>query len=201
MKRLWVSITLMIMASGVVIYSLYTEVENYKKEVFGFENILSRLQYENQRLASNLFYYSSGTNQRLREIFYTGTIMNAVVPISEKKLVFRFDQSHCNLCYEEELRRLNTQNPYVPNDQLVILTSFNERHFRAMSKKFLNIFPSGNFINIESGYLNLKQEQFNQPYYFILESDSTTHSFFFPDKVLPDQTQAYLEAVKDLMHK
>jgi len=159
-------------------------------------NEIEKLLFENQKLHSNLFYLPQGSLQKMNKISPTPSSTSVMTSIQPgRKLVFRFASTHCNLCYEEELRRLNLQSESMQPKDIVILTSFPEQHFRGLKNKFEKIYPHGRFLNTRD-FVDLNEENYHEPYYFILEADSLTHSFFFPDKALPDLSRDYLNYIK-----
>lgn len=156
---------------------------------------LAKLSYENQKLHSNLFYFRVGALEKLNEPSVINTVGQINFKEPSRKLVFRFASTHCNLCYEGELRLLNQQLNFIAPEEIIILTSFPERHFRGLKSKFQRIYPQANIINTQTT-ISLAQDRFHEPYYFILEKDSTTHSFFFPDKALPTLSNEYFNFIK-----
>ncbi len=157
----------------------------------------AKLSYMNSFLETNLFYFQSGEGQplpHLKVLYPVFEASDSVLRPTAARLVLRIRAQHCNLCYEAEFRRLRAHSSQLGIENVIVLASFKKRDFRVMVKNFEKELPGVRYVNTLDP-LPFKQESFNQPYYFVLEPDGITHSFFLPDKSLPEYSTEYFSSL------
>ena len=104
-------------------------------------------------------------------------------------LVFRYSETHCLSCVEEQLRIQSEFDLNNKNIRMLFLCDFS-------SRKKLNFFKKTN--NIESDVLVLKDlkldvDDLNEPYYFLLNDDYAIMNLFIPRISNASLTIEYLE--------
>jgi len=175
-------------------YSLFKTIQEHDNSLRASIIETQKLEYTNSKLLFN-YLESIKSKPKTMNRISTEKYSDAIGVISkDERLVFRFASWHCNMCYEEELKRLNNLNSKV---DIIILTTFEDKHFRALRGKYKQVFPRGIYINTRSN-LGLPQENIGEPYYFILSEDSTVSSIFIPDKLLPDLTDNYFSIIGEI---
>lgn len=109
--------------------------------------------------------------------------------IKEPTLVFRFSELHCQVCIDQEIKKLNSYFPKLKN-RVIIITSYN-------SSRDFNVFRRLNQIEMPiyklSKNLNLDIEEAYTPYLFMLDSNLKIHHMFIPDKLYPNVSDSFYE--------
>lgn len=188
------ALVLLLGGAGYLYHLLMLEQENMDELL----NQTARLEYLNKHLAANAFQFKSDSPSYIDYLQVTdakGEEHQFYQLLDEgSKLVFRMGFDHCNLCYEAEIDRLKMAIPKLEDKSIVILSNFKKRDFLVMVNQYQYQLPSVSFYNHE-GFLSLSQEDYAQPYYFVVESNGRTHSFFLPDKAVPQHTFKYFDSL------
>lgn len=114
-------------------------------------------------------------------------------------LVFRFKETNCRLCIDNELEMMNKCLSNF-DKHCIILGSFGKN---VKLKNFMRI-KKIETLSFEVPYDCLKNwnvEQYEAPYYFILHPNLRVSNFFIPEKAFPSLTEQYLKGVKRLISK
>jgi len=109
--------------------------------------------------------------------------------INEPTLVFRFSELHCEICIDQEVKKLNEYFPKLKNRAIILTTYNNTRDF--------NIFRRLNQVKMPvyklEKNLNLDIEEAYIPYLFVLDSNLKIHHLFVPDKLFPNVSNSFYE--------
>jgi|AntAceMinimDraft_9_1070365.scaffolds.fasta_scaffold05248_1 hypothetical protein len=113
----------------------------------------------------------------------------------ENVLIYRISDTHCYTCDVAGINSLLSTNSKIPYNSIVIIGSFN-------NTQLLNSYIAEN--NIEHRCYNLKQsinlkaEEFNFPYFIVLNKNLEVISCFFPEKSKPYLTEYYFSGIEHL---
>ena len=111
------------------------------------------------------------------------------------QLVLRYNEDNCSSCIDHSLEALLEYKDAIGIDNiLIIATVKNNRKLKAFIDKFENL--NIQIINTESD-INLPIEDYNIPYFFVMNKDLKIKMLFVPIKELPDNTARYLDIVSE----
>lgn len=111
------------------------------------------------------------------------------------KLVLRYNEDNCSSCIDHSLEALLEYKDAIGIDNiLIIATVKNNRKLKAFIDKFENL--NIQIINTDSE-INLPIEEYNIPYFFMMNKDLKIKMLFVPIKELPDNTARYLDIISE----
>lgn len=112
--------------------------------------------------------------------------------ITDKKLIYHFDENNCMVCVEEYLPYLKDLSLKFGKDNVLIIGSFdNSRNLFLTLKKYDLQMP---IYNIDRSFLKGKKISIlNAPFIFELDSLLTINKLFIPEKGLPDLSKKFSE--------
>ena len=108
--------------------------------------------------------------------------------IRSPKLVFRFSETMCDVCYLMELEMLKNYASAIGIENIVVLTTF-ERDRDAKLFRDRNHIPY-HFFNLPQGAIHADIENFGYPYLFVAMGDTAKY-FFIPEKKAPGMSEEY----------
>lgn len=109
------------------------------------------------------------------------------------KLVFRYSQLHCNVCVDQEVKFLKDLIDEIGDENILILAHYDSFRNLSLFKRTNQV--STKVFNIKD--IKLPIEEYNIPYYFVVNKDLHISDVMIPTKYLPERTQSYLEFVKE----
>jgi hypothetical protein len=111
------------------------------------------------------------------------------------QLVLRYNEDNCSSCIDHSLEALLEYKDAIGIDNiLIIATVKNNRKLKAFIDKFENL--NIQIINTDSE-INLPIEEYNIPYFFMMNKDLKIKMLFVPIKELPDNTARYLDIISE----
>ena len=111
--------------------------------------------------------------------------------INSSTLVYRFSETHCNDCIEEQFMTLKNID-YRKPENVILLSSFSSiKKIRILKDTYELKYDLYNLRGI-----NIPSDSLSKPYFFVIDPDLTCHSFFVPISELPLLTRQYLSTVK-----
>lgn len=111
------------------------------------------------------------------------------------QLVLRYNKDNCSSCIDHSLEALLEYKDAIGIDNiLIIATVKNNRKLKAFIDKFENL--NIQIINTDSE-INLPIEEYNIPYFFMMNKDLKIKMLFVPIKELPDNTARYLDIISE----
>lgn len=114
-------------------------------------------------------------------------------------LVFRYSQYDCHLCVDQVLEKMGRVFEGDENKVWLIVDGMTARDFRIKYKERDIRFQT--YLIVE-GNLGLTLENKNMPFLFTLEPASfQVNKIFVPFKEFPDQTDTYLNKIKELFNE
>ena len=112
---------------------------------------------------------------------------------SKSVLVFHFSEHDCSVCYEDEIRMLQTFFAHNSN-RVIILCSYEAyKNFLIFLKTNQIHFP---IYRIEHGAIEWELKDYESPYYFVLHPDLSVSDIQIPDKTFPELNMQYLDRIK-----
>jgi peroxiredoxin len=108
-------------------------------------------------------------------------------------LVFRYAEINCSTCYEIAIKSIQTV--FADDDSsVVLLCSYtNDKDLFTFKRMNKIHYPT---YRIASEAFNWLAEEYNMPYFFVLEPDMTISDIFMPNRNFPEITRSYLESIK-----
>jgi hypothetical protein len=154
---------------------------------------LLQLKSINHMLYGNIFIQYHSENSVIDNIYgNTGEYESADLKslLSDNiKLVFRYNENHCNSCVEEALKPLMEISAKIGVDNILILTSY--RNVRTM-QIYVKKYAPGITVFNSNEVLNLPIEKQNTPYFFVIDNTLKTQLVFVPVKEIHGYTREYL---------
>ncbi len=112
-------------------------------------------------------------------------------------LIFRMGEKHCSICVERALERVLSSGIDVPYQNVVILASYsNIRHIRYL-KRINKI--KWQIYNLDEP-IRINAEEYNYPYFLLINKNYEVVHTFFPEKELPEYTKHFLDGVKNILY-
>jgi len=192
MKRFLPALILLLVVLLTVVFYFLNSKSKYDSSVLAIneESYLqkrskeSNLRLSGSKIADEICIDSSGKGFPLSML------------IKDTTLIFYFSEFHCNVCYEEEIRFI--QSCFTDNSSPVMIICWYESDtgFKNFSDKNQIQRP---IYRIEHELIDLKFDNFGYPYYFLLHPDLIVSDIYIPDKNSPDMNKQYLERIKKLL--
>lgn len=110
--------------------------------------------------------------------------------VESPTLVFRFSGEACSVCTDFVIKELRRTFQDFRSEGRIILLGSN------VSNAIKEDHYGKNVTSLLLDDLNLPFEQYNIPFFFILDSDFKCKMMFIPDKSFPDLTKYYLETIR-----
>jgi len=125
-------------------------------------------------------------NELGEKVFFSDLVKDRSV------LVFRFSELNCEICVEEEIKRLKVLSKSIKN-RLLFVTSYSFERYLYTFKRINNFkLP---IYNIVPNKIKIPVEELNIPYYFVLDSALNIHDIFVPEKTEPENTEKYFKDI------
>lgn len=166
-----------------------------------FENHITEIKSQSDELKSmilnNIHSESAIVSERLlieelesKEVF-TPKILTNSGPV----LVLRISQNTCQVCIEQELKRMNEMSVPLIHNRFIILASYD-------NLRDLKLFQKENQINypiykIISDSLSIPLEKLSIPYFFVLDNSLKATNLFYPLMSTPDLTDKYFAILNE----
>lgn len=125
-----------------------------------------------------------GKYTKLRTLLQTGP-----------KLVFRYSEINCNVCYQKVLDELSTLIKRIGPKNILIITSYSNQRELYNFMRINDI--TENVFNIGTEDLGLPVETYDVPFLFMTDASLRTRDLFIPYKRNPEMTRQYFLSVKD----
>lgn len=109
--------------------------------------------------------------------------------VDKKTIFFRFSASSCSSCLDVEFNNIKLDL----HDNFIFLVSGSDLSYLARMQRINEISYPVYFIDYNA--LNLSAESLNQPYYFTINSNHFTSLIFMPDRIKPNQTLKFFQAI------
>lgn len=192
-------IVLLIILNIVLLFQLKSE-KVYTQAISERHNEqLSKEQLKSQLLFRNLFYqYESEAlhivdfslkDIETRDSFFVSSLIE-----NKPILLFRFKETHCDLCVNKFMELLKKVPDDFPAQNLVVLCGYaNVHEYRTFVRKNNLRMPIFNVREIP----DLPIEKKSSPYFFVLDSEMRIKNMFIPDEDEPDNMNKYLAFVKN----
>lgn len=167
--------------------SLLDDIETFKNN----EKNYNRLSLT---LAQEIEYISDDLDEIKISNINSDTINFLQLQREAPILIFRFKETNCESCYENQLGKLETIEDQLGDSSVILLVSFeNAIKLKLLQSKNHITLP---IYNIKPSLINKWPfERYNQPYFLTLK-DSALSNFFLPEKTLPDLTELYFDLFK-----
>lgn len=114
--------------------------------------------------------------------------------LTSKKLIFRYSELHCDECVDQQIESLKKYKERIGNENILILADY-------ANINNLILFKRLNSIEIPvyrlSKKMNLKLEEKDVPYFFVIDSSFTARDFFIPIKEIDGYTDNYLNIISE----
>lgn len=125
----------------------------------------------------------------------TANTMNLFDLVHGKCLVFRFSGEACNVCIDFAINKLkSTFSDFAENDKILLVGS-------NLNNRVKENYYGKKVISFCSEELGLQFEEYNTPFFFIIDGDRITKMFFIPEKSMPELTDFYLRKILDRFFK
>lgn len=113
--------------------------------------------------------------------------------VDTNTLIFRYTETHCIQCVEEQICILkDTFN--IQHNHMILLTTCTHKRSIQVFKNLYNI--PYRIYNLKEP-LSLEAEEVNLPYFFILDKECMVDDVLITQKEFPLYTKRYLEIIKD----
>jgi hypothetical protein len=123
---------------------------------------------------------------RLQDLFKNGR---------SQILVSRFTSLCCESCAIYSAQKICSLADSINKTNIVFLASYDSNNNFALSKNRFGI--QGKEVYNTMNFLNIPVEEQSFPYYFVVDSNLKISDVFLPDKMAPDLTNRYLDAVME----
>lgn len=147
----------------------------------------------------NINIEECGTQVRIKDSLEQEKITALFKNINKPMLIFRFKETNCHLCIENEFQIMRCCVSDIKNNCALLGSFEHQRELKVFMKLKGISFFSNNVSN--EIFSNWPIEQYEMPYYFVLYPDMKVSNFFIPDKAYPGLTQKYLKGVKRLINR
>ncbi|TDX00496.1 hypothetical protein [Dinghuibacter silviterrae] len=114
---------------------------------------------------------------------------------SGPKLIFRYSEINCNVCYQKVLDELSALIKKIGPQNILIITSYYNQRELYNFMRVNNI--SQNVFNIGTASLGLPIEKYDVPFLFMADQSLKTKVLFVPYKRNPGLTKQYFLSVKE----
>jgi len=181
-----------------LLYNFYkkTEIEFSKKySLLKNEYKLVEDVLTNNLLNSNSYIGFEFNNKIILEDTALNKISLINVIKSGNILVYRISDTHCSSCDIAGLKSLVSPNVKIPKDRIIVIGSFYNTKLLASYVFENNIVHKA--YNLKQS-INIRAEEFNFPYFIVVNKDLEVLSCFFPEKSKPYLTEYYLLGIKHL---
>lgn len=112
----------------------------------------------------------------------------------EIKLVLRYSEIHCDVCVDSTLNQLKNIAQKIGQERIILISSYADPRDMYTFKRLNNLeFP---IYNLGTQTLNIKAEEADTPYLFVLKPDGTTEMVFLSYKEVPALLNQYLQLVQ-----
>ena len=163
-------------------------------------DLRSSLQYDLSELSKyDTLQFGSedrmvSSDLQLRDLGGNLTTLGSLIS-SGPKLVFRYSELNCNVCYQKVLDELSGLIKKIGPENILIITSYSNQRELYNFMRINNI--TKNVFNIGSATLGLPVDDYDVPYLFVLDRSLKTKLLFIPFKQNPVMTKKYFLFVKD----
>lgn len=150
-------------------------------------------------LLRNLFYqYESEAfpvvNFSLKDIETRDSFLVSSLMENKAILLFRFRETHCDLCVNKFMDLLKEIPDDFPSQNLVVLCGYGNVHeYRTFVRKNNLRMPIFNIQEIP----DLPIERKDNPYFFVLDAEMKIKNIFIPNENEPDGMNKYLTFIKN----
>jgi hypothetical protein len=144
--------------------------------------ILQQIKNEGTHIDTNIELMSLSGEQR----------SFASVVGRKSKFVMFFSDKNCSKCVEDQVKKLNLVAEKIGKENILLLSSFGNLKDMLIFKNENNI-SSNNFFNTNS--LGLQLENFNTPFFFMIDGTLNINKVFVPQDGLPELDEMYLEII------
>lgn len=168
----------------------YVDALNYKDSLIQNQNFIKQqLDYIEGNLFTTLKYQNTNIATDIAE-YYLDTILSKQQYI----FVYRYHDTDCEACINSGIIKLKKLSQKIGKNKIIILVKTTSKRILQIARNTYNIdFPM--FI-VDS--LPMHLDQFNIPYYFILDQNMDVNNLFIPDKTIPVYTDKYMS---EILHK
>lgn len=155
----------------------------------------------NDLIANKYWWELNSQGQRLSSLQVTGDLLEDQSPHSladligqDHKLVMRYSELHCDVCVDETMKQLKRFTEEIGQDQVLLISSYaNPRDmytFKRLNQIQLPLY------NLGEQKLDLRAEEADVPYLFVIGPDQKVDLVFLAYKEAPELLSRYLNIVK-----
>ena len=148
-------------------------------------------------IIGNVFLQFETTDSRIEDLIITSNNDNnkrlSNYLCSVNRLILRYNEDNCSSCIDHSLDALLEYKDAIGIENILIISTVrNNRKLKAFIDKYedLNI----QIINTKSE-INLPIEEYNIPYFFVINENLELKMLFVPIKELPHNTARYLDII------
>ena len=151
-------------------------------------------------ITGNAFLQFETTDSKMEDFIVTSNDNSKSERLSQHLfvdncLILRYNEDNCVSCIDHSLGVLLEYKDAIGVDNiLIIATVRNNRKLKTFIDKFENL--NIQIINTDSE-INLPIEEYNIPYFFMMNKDLKIKMLFVPIKELPDNTARYLDIISE----
>lgn len=179
----------------------------YKKREWSFQEFMSQQDliyhsdsskyvvfYKSSKQCRNLEFTYSGMKILNNQVFFgrdTLGVKSLSQAFKQPTLMFFFSRNTCSPCIDISMDCIKKVFPdFATNDRVVLVGS--DLETRVKDSFFAK--PVMSFVG---GKMNIPIENYNVPFFFVLDGDGKLDMLFVPEKAFPEVTEAYLKIVKE----
>ena len=183
---LLVSFSIFLINQKINVIRLESKVQKLNKQIR-----IQQMKYKIERYAG---YNKINPDKKLVNIDGDSIIFSSII-YEKQALVFRYSYLGCNDCVVDLLTLLNEMQNKDELEIPILLIIYTE-NFRALllENRNYNIhFPI--YLVPNNDLIKSPIDEFNVPYFFLINKNMNCTDFYVPDKTTPDLTQKYLNFI------
>jgi len=172
---------------------LIFRLQTCNKETGNSEEVQQLSSINRMLCSNNMIQY--GTEDRMLNDLkgnLDGTETSLKSLLRGTKLIFRYNEAHCNTCIEQALKPLMDYKEKIGVDNILILTSY--KNARAM-KIFIHKNAPGIPVFNTNEILNIPLEEWGIPYFFVTDENLKIELAFIPVKEINGYTNNYIDLI------
>jgi len=113
------------------------------------------------------------------------------------KLFFNFSDINCSSCISQETANIKALSDSIGSNKIILLADYRTQRSLILFKRANNL--KNPIYNLNGSKLGIKVEDYNLPFYGLINSSGRINNIFIPDKARPILSKKYLEAISNFL--
>lgn len=113
------------------------------------------------------------------------------------KLVLKFSEEMCDLCYAGQIEKLKLLSTEIGTENIILLVAFKGANDIKLLKKTYKI-PFNIYNCTKSRLQKAPLDRYSAPYYFLINTKGEFSNYFLTERSLPELTNFYFDQIKEV---